>query len=91
LLELNLDLRAASEALQDQSKALETLKPSQMNRLQRSMVRGRLPALAKDSTTHVTSFLAYVIDTVRSYLEQNINKTQYWKVRQSDNEHLIPR
>jgi hypothetical protein len=54
-------------------------------------VRGRLPALAKDSTTHVTSFLAYVIDTVRSYLEQNINKTQYWKVRQSDNEHLIPR
>jgi midasin len=73
IMDFHLDILFAHDAKQAQATALATLRPSQMNRLQRSMCRDRLPSVAKDSTIGVAMFLEDILDTVQAYLHENIS------------------
>ncbi|KAE9368077.1 P-loop containing nucleoside triphosphate hydrolase protein, partial [Stipitochalara longipes BDJ] len=56
-----------------QQAQIETLKPSNMNRLQRSLVRERVPAVAKDSTVKISHFLGSTLQAVEWYLQSQTN------------------
>ncbi|KAL1966096.1 hypothetical protein VTN77DRAFT_4844 [Rasamsonia byssochlamydoides] len=57
LQELKLNLRHMQQSLARANENAQCLKPSQMTRLERSLASGRIPALMKDSTQPVGSFL----------------------------------
>lgn len=71
LMDFHLDILSAHDAIQAQAAPLATLKPSQMNRLQRSMCRDRLPSVAKDSTIGVATFLEDILGVLKAYLQEN--------------------
>lgn len=79
--EFLIEIAAAMDLQTSQADELETLKPSKMNRFQRSLVRGRVPAVAKDSTANLAVFLSNFLMVLRSYLESNLNSNGYWKSR----------
>ena len=80
LFELKLGISAAIESQRGQERGLDILKPSRMNRLQRSLVSGRVPAVAKDSTVHVSHFLVDILKTMSVYLHNRIEAQEHWKV-----------
>ena len=80
VLELKVEVLENRDVQQSQAAALATLKPSQMNRLQRSMVRDRVPAVAKDSTASVASFLDWTLTTVNAHLQEPRVASAGWKV-----------
>lgn len=80
-LEYKLQIAAASEACEEQEFVIQTLKPSQMNRLQRSMVSDRVASVAKDSTVRVWNFLEHTLNSLNLYLNYNVMKNAHWKVR----------
>ena len=80
LFELKLAVSAAIAAQQTQELGLDRLKPSKMNRLQRSLVRGRVSAVANDSTVRVSKFLTYTLLTLKTYLEDNFQADEPWMV-----------
>lgn len=63
LQELKLSLHHMQQSMARANENSQYLKPSQMTRLERSLASGRIPALMKDSTQPVSSFL---IDCSRS-------------------------
>jgi midasin len=67
------------KAQQSQAMGLDNMKPSKMNRLQRSLVSGRVSAVAKDSTVRISQFLSYTLGIFKTYLEQNVDVRQHWK------------
>ncbi|KFY35146.1 hypothetical protein V494_06163 [Pseudogymnoascus sp. VKM F-4513 (FW-928)] len=69
VLELQVEALDGHEAQQEQLRTLSTLKPSQMNRLQRSMVRDRVSAVAKDSTATIAEFLRESLQTFHEFLQ----------------------
>lgn len=75
LLDLHLDILSAYDVNRAQATALVTLKPSQMNRLQRSMCRDRLPSVAKDSTAGVSMFLIDILGTLQVHLWDNLSES----------------
>jgi midasin len=77
---MKLEAAIRYEELEKQGAILATLKPSQMSRLQRSMVHGRVPAVAKDSTVRVATFLKDFLDMLAVYLRQTIVGPDAWKV-----------
>ncbi|TVY82548.1 Midasin [Lachnellula suecica] len=79
--EFLIEIAAAMDVQTGQEVGLDTLKPSKMNRLQRSLVRGRVPAVAKDSTVNVSTFLANCLAVLKSYLQNNIGNGEQWKPR----------
>jgi len=79
LFELSLGVEAAIEAQRSQEIGLDSLKPSKMNRLQRSLVSGRVSAVAKDSTVQASNFLAWTLGVFKKYLEQNVQVREDWK------------
>lgn len=83
LMDLHLDILCAYDAKRAQATALTTLKPSQMNRLQRSMCRDRLPSVAKDSTTGVSMFLEDILGTLQMNLRDNLSESENFMVRRS--------
>ena len=80
LFELKLAISAAKAIQQIQEVGLDSLKPSKMNRLQRSLVSGRVAAVAKDSTVRVSNFLTYTLKMLKIYLEENLQADKHWKV-----------
>jgi len=62
---------------------IETLKPSKMNRLQRSLVKGRVPAVAKDSTVNVSDFLVNALKGLQSYLQAHTGEQLHWKAQKN--------
>ncbi|CZR69956.1 related to midasin (AAA ATPase) [Phialocephala subalpina] len=77
-------LLAISEAIQAQSEqnaGLEVLKPSKMNRLQRSLVEDRVSAVSKDSTVKVSGFLSSSITALRSYLRNVRGSQGHWRFK----------
>lgn len=70
-LEIRLDLLAGRDSCQSQAQGLANLKPSQMNRVQRSLSRNRISAVAKDDTVLVAAFLMGVLDTLNVHLQPN--------------------
>jgi midasin len=98
LMDLHLDILSAYDAKRAQATALPTLKATQMNRLQRSMCRDRLPSVAKDSTVGVSMFLVDILDTLQVHLGGNISDSEDFMVRRGFNlliwyllTHLRPR
>ncbi|KAI6712893.1 hypothetical protein JHW43_004547 [Diplocarpon mali] len=77
--DLLVDLSTASQAHNSQEKGLDTLKPSKMNRLQRSIVKSRVSAVAKDSTANISSFLYTTAKALSTYLQTHICFETQWK------------
>ncbi|KAF7879819.1 uncharacterized protein EAF02_007989 [Botrytis sinoallii] len=80
-LEYKLQIAAALEAHQEQESVIQTLKPSQMNRLQRSMVSDRVASVAKDSTLRVSHFLMHTLQSINSYLNIHVKANDSCKFR----------
>lgn len=79
--ELLIEISSAMEEQNTQEVGIETLKPSKMNRLQRSLVRKRIPAVAKDSTVSVASFLDNCLASLKSYLQRSFQGNEDWKAQ----------
>ncbi|KAH6668907.1 hypothetical protein B0J14DRAFT_674425 [Halenospora varia] len=77
--EFMLEIIHAVKAQDEQAHGLETLKPSKMNRLQRSLVRARVPAVAKDSTVNISSFLSSCLTAIGSYLRTHSHADDNWR------------
>lgn len=78
--EMKLAISKAWEAQKGQEAVLETIKPSRMNRLQRSLVSGRVPTVAKDSTVRVGEFLVNTLKSLDLYLQDNVTEVENWEV-----------
>lgn len=79
ILELKSSMHHGREAASDQLAKLETLKPSQMNRLQRSMVANRIPAATKDSTFRTATFLHETLQHLGIYLQSSSTTSMSWR------------
>ncbi|KAF7863118.1 hypothetical protein EAF04_007201 [Stromatinia cepivora] len=88
-LEYKLQIAAALVAHQEQESVIPTLKPSQMNRLQRSIVSDRVASVAKDSTVRVSHFLMHTLKSINSYLNAHVMETDHWKFRKQTITSLI--
>jgi midasin (ATPase involved in ribosome maturation) len=75
------EISAARDAEYRQNAQIETLKPSKMNRLQRSLVRARVPAVAKDSTVNISHFLRRTLGALETYLQNHTNTDSDWKTK----------
>ncbi|TAQ87529.1 hypothetical protein B7494_g4151 [Chlorociboria aeruginascens] len=76
LFELKLEISQCLKALQSQKVRAEHLKPSKMNRLQRSLIN--IPAVAKDSTLRVWGFLADTLRDLSAFLQENVKADESW-------------
>lgn len=65
--------------MSQQADILKTLKPSRMNRLQRSLISARVPAVASDSTVRASNFLSNTIGALRMFLSDHV-EVDDWKV-----------
>jgi hypothetical protein len=81
VLELQLDIFIGRDKYKSEVLALAAFKPSQMNRLQRSIVRDRVPSVSSDSTVRVATFLTQTLNAVDEHIRHNLLGTQNWKVR----------
>ena len=77
------------EAQTSQGRGVESLKPSKMNRLQRSLVHGRVPAVAKDSTVRASHFLFNTLKTLDTYLHDHINAVETWQFQKDALDSLL--
>ncbi len=77
------DISAARHAEAAQQSQIDILKPSKMNRLQRSLVRKRVPAVAKDSTVNVSDFLSNTLQALELCLRSDTNAHTDWKIQKS--------
>jgi midasin len=50
-----------------------------MNRLQRSLVRERVPVVSKDSTANVSSFLDFILMTLKTYGKSYVHDADQWR------------
>ncbi|KAM3068057.1 AAA ATPase midasin [Clarireedia jacksonii] len=80
-LELKLQIAAALEAHKQQETAVTGLKPSQMNRLQRSIVSDRVASVATDSTVKASPFLLHTLKLLNTHLNTSINRLDNWEFR----------
>ncbi|KAH7416678.1 hypothetical protein BKA64DRAFT_566614, partial [Cadophora sp. MPI-SDFR-AT-0126] len=87
--DLILEINAASKARFAQEVDLEALKPSKMNRLQRSLVKGRVSAVTKDSTVNVSAFLQNTLMALAAYLQSHTGSNDSWKVQQQAFKSLL--
>jgi hypothetical protein len=87
VMDLHQEILSAYDAKEAQATALATLKPSRMNRLQRSMCRGRLPSVAKDSTVGVSMLLTDILGTLQVHLHDNLSESANFMVRRGS--HLL--
>ena len=71
----------AMNAQRSQENGLSGLKPSRMNRLQRSVVSKHVSAIAKDSTVRTSNFLARTLHILSQYFEKNTQVHEHWKVK----------
>lgn len=69
LQELKLSLHHMQQGLARANEKSQYLKPSQMTRLERSLASGRIPALMKDSTQPVGSFLIDCSRTLHQFIQ----------------------
>lgn len=69
----------AQNAQSSQAVLINTLKPSKMNRLQRSLVKDRVPAVARDSTVNISSFLTSLLAILKGYTKSNARQDAQWK------------
>lgn len=69
LQELQLGVHKLHQALITVSEAAFTKKPSEMTRLERSMVSGRIASLRKDSTHAVSSFLLHCCQAISEWVQ----------------------
>jgi midasin len=81
--ELLLEIAGAMQAKRAEKVDIETLKPSKMNRLQRSLVKERVPAVAKDSTVNVSAFLVSALKGLQSYLQTHTGEQLHWKAQKN--------
>ncbi|KAG9231754.1 hypothetical protein BJ875DRAFT_363892, partial [Amylocarpus encephaloides] len=81
--DLSSSFTIALHALRDQDEAVKTVKPRMMNRLQRSLVQDRVPAVAKDSTVNIVTFLTSLWTELRTYVQAEIKNFLNWKVQKN--------
>ncbi|RFU29962.1 hypothetical protein B7463_g6350, partial [Scytalidium lignicola] len=81
IFEAKLDIYAASDAVKMEESAIIIIKPSKMNRFQRSLISTRVPAFAADSTVHVSNFLERALKMLAEYLRVHSNADDHWEHR----------
>ncbi|RKF71778.1 Huge dynein-related AAA-type ATPase [Golovinomyces cichoracearum] len=74
-----LDITVVFSGYDRQKAALEHLKPKNMNRFQRSLIKKRAPAVAKDSTVNVAEFLDITLRFLRKFLRSNLLMKENWR------------
>jgi midasin len=79
--DLMVEISTGRTAEMGQQEQIETLKPSKMNRLQRSLVRGRVPAVAGDSTVNISDFLKTSLQALEVYLQGHTDVRSDWKIQ----------
>ncbi|KAH7348924.1 hypothetical protein BKA65DRAFT_525885 [Rhexocercosporidium sp. MPI-PUGE-AT-0058] len=89
VLDLTLDISAARKAHILQENGLDTLKPSKMNRLQRSLVKGRVSAVTRDSTVNISEFLGNTLMALAAYLQNHTGSNNQWRVQQQAFKSLL--
>ncbi|KAF4625784.1 hypothetical protein G7Y89_g12380 [Cudoniella acicularis] len=80
-LDFMVEISGAMDAQRNQAEKIDTLKPSKMNRLQRSLARGRVPTVSKDSTVNVSNFLSKSMEILKAYLQDHLLADDYWKIK----------
>jgi len=78
--ELKLGIIRALECQRDQGAVADTLKASEMNRLQLSINSARLPNHAKDSTVRASSFMINTLNALDAYVQSHIEIDNNWMV-----------
>lgn len=73
------DITVAIQAYKAQGSGLDNLKPSKMNRLQRSLVKARIPTVSKDSTVNISDFLSNTLQALCTYLQTHTGANAHWK------------
>lgn len=81
VLELMQDIFVSRTVMAAELEASSNLRPSQMNRLQRSLVADRVPVVSKDSTVGVAEFLRDTLNALDIYLMQSFSSNINVKVR----------
>ncbi|PVH69086.1 P-loop containing nucleoside triphosphate hydrolase protein, partial [Cadophora sp. DSE1049] len=89
IFDLILEIDAASKAHATQENGIEALKPSKMNRLQRSLVKGRVSAVTKDSTVNVSEFLRNTLMALAACLQSHTGFNDSWNVQQKTFKSLL--
>ncbi|KAK0118514.1 hypothetical protein ONS95_007405 [Cadophora gregata] len=79
----------ATKAHSAQENGIEALKPSKMNRLQRSLVKGRVSAVTKDSTVNVSEFLRNTLMALVTYLQNHTGSNDRWRIQQKAFKSLL--
>ncbi|OLN93953.1 Midasin 2 [Colletotrichum chlorophyti] len=79
--ELLLDIQRCQDSISIQVNKAKSAKLASLNRLQRSIVSGRVAAVAKDSTVKVSTFLTKMLRTMRNFILVNLNAAEGWKER----------
>ena len=80
IFELKIGIIVAIECQQRQKAAADTLKASEMNRLQLSINSARMPKHAKDSTVRASDFLVDTLNALDAYLQCHIDVGDEWMV-----------
>ncbi|EPE31743.1 P-loop containing nucleoside triphosphate hydrolase [Glarea lozoyensis ATCC 20868] len=78
-LEFFIEIDQAVSMQRTQIEGTSTLKPSKMNRLQRSLVRERVPTVSKDSTINISGFLEFVLAALKAYIQSHCHDAEHWR------------
>ncbi|KAL5322228.1 hypothetical protein ACEPPN_010200 [Leptodophora sp. 'Broadleaf-Isolate-01'] len=89
IFDLTIEISAATKAHMLQENSLEALKPSKMNRLQRSLVKGRVSSVTKDSTVNISEFLRNTLMALAAYLQSHTGPNDQWRVQQQAFKSLL--
>ncbi|EHL02361.1 putative Midasin [Glarea lozoyensis 74030] len=77
--EFFIEIDQAVSMQRTQIEGTSTLKPSKMNRLQRSLVRERVPTVSKDSTINISGFLEFVLAALKAYIQSHCHDAEHWR------------
>jgi midasin len=74
---IDFDIALHAQAAEYESTGI--LKPTKMNRLQRSRVKDRVPVVSKDSTVNISGFLEFLLATLQVYIQSHFQEAENWK------------
>ena len=80
LFELKLGIIKALECHRSQGAVADTLKASEMNRLQLSINSVRMPNHAKDSTVRASNFMICTLNALDVYVQSHVEVEISWMV-----------
>jgi len=80
IFELKLGINRALECQREQGAVADTLKASEMNRLQLSINSARMPNHARDSTVRASNFMVSTLNALDAYIQSHVEADNTWMV-----------